>query len=254
MAKRTSKIPGVWPQVGEAFKMIFKNLNLFFPLFLVGVVFCALTIDISHVTSIVFGLATFLLAWLTTIFILRHLLAGEQITFRDALYNSTTSIVPTVIILLVAAVQCLPLVLVAILLDTAIETNLFAMFGPALLFWLFSFAMLLITLYLLAPTSVALTAVSVPGLYPFAALSKASKIVRGRRGSIVLRLLVLCVILAASITLIMMPVYLWNDILPAVAALLAGAATTFATIYAATYLYIYYKWLIGGDDHGKDRG
>lgn len=254
MAKRTSKKQSVYTtaSISNTYRVLFKNCKIFFPLWLVGMVASVLTIDLSSEVSVVFGALIFLLMWLTTIYILRHLLAGRKIKLRDALYSSMAPMISTILVMMVAAVQCVPIIVLIIAGAAAVETNLLATFGWGLMFIIFAIGMVLLTIYLLSSTTIALVAVSAPGLYPMAALRMANEVMRGRRGGLILRLLLLIIMLGFITAVIMLPCLWLYKVAPIAAVLMGEAVSCFASIFVAAYLYLYYKWLLDqGDKNGK---
>src|ERR1700749_2358520 len=50
-----------------------------------------------------------LLAWLTTVWLLRNIMAGHKVKFRDGLYSAGAPIVPTFFVFCIAIVQLLPI-------------------------------------------------------------------------------------------------------------------------------------------------
>ncbi|MBR2680523.1 MAG: hypothetical protein IKE23_07190, partial [Exiguobacterium sp.] len=60
----------------------------------------------SSEAAVVFSVIIFLIIWLTTIFLLRHLLAGHKVKLRDGLYNAMTPLISTFVVFAVAVIQC----------------------------------------------------------------------------------------------------------------------------------------------------
>ena len=65
-------------------------------------------------TDTVFFVLIFMILWLSTIFILRHILAGHKIKLRDALYNAMTPMFSSFVVFAIFVVQCIPLFILII--------------------------------------------------------------------------------------------------------------------------------------------
>ena len=133
----------------------------------------------SSEAAVVFSVIIFLIIWLTTIFLLRHLLAGHKVKLRDGLYNAMTPLISTFVVFAVAVIQCVPIFLLIIVYSAAVQTDFLATPFYALLFFIFAVLMILLSGYLLSSSLIALVAVSAPGLYPMKALHTASDLMMG---------------------------------------------------------------------------
>ena len=206
----------------------------------------------SNEAAMAFSILILLVTWLTTIYLLRHRLAGHQVKMRDGLYNAMTPLISMLVILLVALVQCVPIFVLTIAYSAAIQTEFLATPFYALLF--FVFAMLMITLsgYLLSSSLIAMIATSAPGMYPMQALSTASDLMMGRRTKFIIRLIALLLVVVIGWVIIMIPVILFDlwlkqfaraEGLPLVP-ICFTVMVLMTTIYATAYLYLYYRWLL----------
>ena len=84
----------------------------------------------------------FLIIWLSTIFILRHRLAGHKIKLRDALYNAMTPLVSTFLVFIVALIQCIPIFILIIVYSAAVQTEFLSTPFYALVFFIFAAVMI----------------------------------------------------------------------------------------------------------------
>lgn len=209
----------------------------------------------SSETSVVFAVLIFLIIWLTTIFILRHRLAGHMIKLRDALYNAMTPLISTFVVFVVAVVQCVPIFLLIIVYSAAVQTEFLATPFYALVFFIFAALMILLSGYLLSSSLMALVAVSAPGLYPMQALRTASELMMGRRVKFILRIVALLLTLAVVWVAVMLPLIVfdlwmkgfeWTAGVPFVPVCLL-IMTCFTGIYITAYFYLYYRWMLGYD-------
>ena len=210
----------------------------------------------SNEAAVVLGVILFLVIWLVTIFLLRHLLAGRKVKLREGLYNAMAPMASTFVVFLVAVLECIPIFVLIIAVSAAIQTEFLAMPFYALLFFIFAALMILISGYLLSSSLMAFAAVSAPGLYPMKALNTASDLMMGRRIRFVIRLIALVMALIIVWAIVMMPLigfdlwlkqFAWTHGLPFVPFCLV-VMTCFTEIYVTAYLYIYYRWMLGYDE------
>lgn len=209
----------------------------------------------SSEAAVVFGVLIFLVLWLTTIYLLRHRLAEHEVKLRDGLYNAMTPLISTLLVFVVAVIQCIPIFLLVVVYSAAVQTEFLATPFYALVFFIFAALMMVISGYLLSGTLMALVAVSAPGLYPMKALRTASELMMGRRVKLILRLVALILVLGLTWVMVMLPLILfdmfmkqfeWTAGIPFVPICLT-AMTCYTCIYVATYLYLYYRWMLKND-------
>ncbi len=206
----------------------------------------------SSEAAIVFFVLIFLLIWLVTIFLLRHIMAGHKVRLRDGLYNALAPLVSTLMIFIVAVIQCIPIFILVIAYSAAVQTEFLNTPFYALVFFIFAALMIIISGYLLSSTLIALVAVSAPGLYPLKALHAASDLMMGRRVKFVIRLVALFLTAALMWVIVMLPLILidmgfknfeWAKGIPFVPICLT-VMTCFTGIYLTVYLYLYYRWML----------
>lgn len=206
----------------------------------------------SSEAAVTFGVLIFLIIWLTTIFLLRHLMAGHKVKLRDGLYNAMTPLISTFLVFVVVLFQCIPIFLLIIAYSAAVQTEFLSTPFYALVFFVFAAIMILISVYLLSSSLMAFVAVSAPGLYPMRALNAASEMMMGRRVRLILRLIALILALGIVWVVVMMPLILfdmwmksfeWTEGIPFIPICLT-TMTCFTSIYVTTYLYLYYRWLL----------
>ena len=210
----------------------------------------------SSEAAMVFGVLIFLLIWLVTIFLLRHLLAEHKIKLRDGLYNAMTPMISTFIVFFVAVLQCIPIFALVIAYSAAVQTEFLATPFYALVFFIFAALMIVLSGYLLSSSLIALVAVSAPGLYPMKALRTASELMIGRRIKFILRLVALLIMLVIVWVIVMLPLILfdlwmktfeWAAEIPFVPICLTTMAC-FTLIYVTAYLYMYYRWMLNYEE------
>lgn len=244
--QRDLNVPGVMEHIARSFEMLFRNWRVFLPLLGVAVVISLLTMGTSGILDEVtgaFGAIVFLIIWLTTIFLVRHIKAGHKVTVRDGLYNAMTPLISTGVVLIVALVQCVPIFLLIIAYSAAVQTHFLSTPFYALVFFVFAAVMVLISGYFLSSSLIALVAVSAPGLYPLRALSTATELMMGRRVRFVLRLVALLIIIVLMWAAVVLPLSALN--LPqAVLVVIEMIMACFTGMYATVYLYLYYRWML----------
>lgn len=204
-------------------------------------------------TEFVFMLMLFLIMWLVVIFLLRHFMAGERPRLRDGLYNAMGPLFATLTVFIVIAIQIIPIMIVVIAYSAAVLTDFLSTPFYALLFFTFSAIMILLSVYLLCSSIIALVAVTSPGMYPGKAISAASDVISGRRTKLVIRVIYMFFVIALVYVIIMLPVILIDMWLKSTWSFFNGwpivpffllASTCFVFMFATTYIYIYYRWLI----------
>lgn len=194
--------------------------------------------------------------WLAIVWILRSILAKKNFKVRDAIYNAGAPIVSIIVLLLVLAVQMIPIALAVVGYVSAQASGLLAGGVEAMLFWVAAGALSLVSIYWSVSTFFALILVSLPGTYPFKALSIAGDIMYGRRSKFVLRLVWLLFITAAMWLMTLIPIILfdmwlkdtWSAInwLPLVPFAVASL-TIFALVWVCSYIYLLYRKVIAED-------
>ncbi|MDR0957300.1 MAG: hypothetical protein LBM09_01840 [Candidatus Nomurabacteria bacterium] len=195
----------------------------------------------------------FLFGWLTLIWLLRRIVNGEggkNLKLRDGLYSSGSPVLATLAILLFLVVQLLPLAIVFLAyasvtaagwINTGIQIENMAA-------WCALVVVIVLTLYWITSSLVALVIVTLPGMYPFKALKVAGDLVVGRRLKLVLRLVFMALPIVVMWLLILLPAILidnwlkltWQPLIPIVVLIL----TTLTIIWCATYIYLLYRHLV----------
>ena len=185
----------------------------------------------------------FLMIWLVTIFLARHIKAGHKVTLRDGLYNAMTPLISSLIVFVIIVVECVPLFLLIIAYSAAVKTEFLTMPFYALMFLGFAGLMVTISGYLLSSSLIALLAVSAPGMYPLKALTTAAELMMGRRIRFVLRLIALLLVVGVICAVFILPLAVLKVPME-VLSVIAAFVGCFGAIYATIYLYLYYRYLL----------
>ncbi|MBQ6410251.1 hypothetical protein IJI18_03335 [Candidatus Saccharibacteria bacterium] len=245
---RDLEMPGMGYHVFYTSKLIFENYRIFLPLlFVMTVVMLCLTglaTEFLNGQTVIFGSLVFLIIWLTSIFIIRHKMAGNKIGVRDALYNALTPLLSSLVVLAVVAVQCIPIMILVVAYSSAIETHFLDMPFYAFLFFTFGALMILLSAYFLSGSLMALVAVSAPGLYPLEALKTTNELMRGRRIKFILRIILVLFLVTALWVVIMFPVAALGSDFSSFIKVCGVTLACFLAIYVSVYFYVYYRWLL----------
>ena len=210
----------------------------------------------SQTQSQIYAVIIGLLAWLTTVWLLRAILAGRKPKMRDGLYNAGAPIVPTFLVSLVVILQLLPLALAIFAYNSAVVSGLLEGGVEAMMFWSVAALLVILSLYWITSTLLALVIVTLPGMYPMRALRTAGDLVIGRRVRILLRLLWLGFTIIAAWAIIVIPIILldgwmksawdwiwWLPLVP-ITLLLMSSVTV---IWTASYVYLLYRRIVDDD-------
>ena len=180
--------------------------------------------------------------WLITINVVRQSLGREKIGISGVFANALRTFLSVVVLVVVMAVECVPLILLLVAYAAAVETEFLVNFGYAVGFVVFALLMVAISGYLLAPTIMAAVAVSAPGLMPWTAVTLAANVMEGHRLKFWGKFMMGAVVMAVMWVIVMVPLVLVGA---AVVIMLAVVALLNVTVvFAASYLYLYYKDMI----------
>ena len=205
--------------------------------------------EVQQVFAFLFGSITILV----TIYLLRHLLAGNRPRLRDGLYNALTPLISTMLVLLLVFVHMVPIFIFTIVYSTAIATDFLSQPLYAFLFWLFGSLLILLSAYLLPGSILAICATTVPGIYPMQAVHATTDLIQGRRTKFIIRLAFGLLFVAVIWVIVMLPL-IWLDLVlkqniewlegvPFVSFLLQ-IMTTFTIVYFTSYVYLFYRRML----------
>lgn len=249
--------PSVGYHVFYAFKMIFSNFKILFPILLLATLIeiCLVGfIDLKSFSDIGTAVVTvliFLMIFIMTIFVLRQKMANNVITLRDTLYNSMTPMTSVLVVLIIVAIQCVPIIITIVAYNSAVETHFLDTPFYAFLFWGFSALLVLLSIYLLSSTIMALTAVTAPGLYPLEALKAASEMMRGRRIRFAIRFFVFVFVILVMWVILVWPFVYFLGQSPITSVMLTILGC-FSAMYFSAYFYVFYRWMIGPVEKKKE--
>lgn len=186
--------------------------------------------------------------WLAVVWAARMRVADKVVKARDALYNCCAPLVPAAVLLGIIVLQLLPAA-VAMFLFAVLQTGGLLNGGVEVMMFSVATALLfLLSMYWLSASLLALAVVTLPGMYPWKALSAASELIIGQRWAVALRLLVLGLLIALMWAVVLLPALLldgwlrwdWLPIVPIVVQLLSALSL----IYSSVYIYKLYRSLL----------
>lgn len=204
----------------------------------------------------VYAVILVLLVWLTSVWLLRAILAGNKPRMRDGLYNAGAPLIPTFFVSLLLVVQMLPGAIALIAYSAATASGLLSTGVEAMIFWAAAGLLMLLSLYLITSTLFALIIVTLPGMYPMKAIRTAGDLVIGRRLRILYRLLWLVGTVVVAWILVMIPIILLSSwiisVIPAigwlpVVPLALLLMSTLTIVWVASYVYLFYRKVVDDD-------
>ena len=236
---------GGWGQIGQAGLLTLATFG--------GALNSNLTTD-EQIYAALFAL----MVWLTTVWLLRSIMADKKVRLRDGLYNAGAPLLATVIVFIVMLVQLLPIALALIGYNAANSSGLLAGGVEAMLFWLAAGGLALLSLFWITSSFFALVIVTIPGMYPFTALSRAGDLVTSRRFRLLLRILwlLLTILVAWAVVLILVTLFdTWlNGVWPAFSSVplvpvIIVVLASLSIIWASSYVYLLYRKVV--DDNAS---
>ena len=208
----------------------------------------------------VFSVLLFMITWLVSIYLTRHLLAGHKPRMRDGLYNALAPLISSFFVALIIFIELIPIMIVVITYQAAVSTEFLKTPFYALLYFIFASLLSILSVYLTSSSLLGLIAVSAPGLYPLTAIETARNLVAGRRIRFLVRLVYLILCVAFLYVIVVLPAILldilikgafpWlNDLgIPFVPFVLL-LVTVFVFVFISIYSYLFYRQLLDYKDN-----
>ena len=236
---------GTWGKIGGA------------GLLLASAITGGMSTSLSDAQQVYAGLIT-LLTWLTSVWLLRNILADHKVKVRDGIYNAGSPIISTFLVSLILFIQLLPFALAIIGYGAASATGLLSNGAEAILFWLAAALLATLSIYLVTGTIFALVIITLPGMYPMKAIKISGDLVIGRRVRILLRLLWLALIELIVWAVVMIPLILLNNwlvgiwsvlnLIPIIPILLL-VMSALTIVWTSSYIYLLYRKVV--DDEAE---
>jgi hypothetical protein len=186
---------------------------------------------------------TFLLifASLALIWLYRQQQAGNKVTMKMAFYRGMYPLIPFCLVLIVISLQMIP-ALIGNFLYTTVISNGLVVGALEQIAWLLLFcSTLLLSLYMIASSSMALYIVTLPEMTPMIALRQARELVRHRRFAVILRMIAIILVIFALLFVIVLPVIF---IAPALAEWMFFIITVLGIPLVHGYMFSLYRELL----------
>lgn len=196
---------------------------------------------VSSATGSALQSALIILESLVIIWALRHLLAGQVFSVKQAYYNATGPLIPFLLVLAVLFIQLLPLTFGSLVL-----TGIAASVGTISGIWTAFFVALLILLaawsvYMVSSSIFAAYIVTLPNMQPRQALASAKKLVEYRRSIVLRRVLFLPVLVLVVMGIVIIPLILFATFLVVPVFYIL---TMLSILFVHSYLYSLYRGLL----------
>lgn len=182
-----------------------------------------------------------LVASLALIWTLRQVYAGQQVRVRDGYYRGMYPLIPFLLVLLVVALQLIPMAIGASLFTTAVNNGIAATPAEVALWAIGFFILAVISLYLITSSLFALYIVSLPDMAPLQALRSARELVRGRRWQVLRKILFLPLVLLVLSMVVLLPLIMFAT---ALAGWVFFAVLALWLVVAHSYMYRLYRALL----------
>jgi len=196
----------------------------------------------STSSSSVYQIVLFLIVSLALIWALRQLRNGEKIRIRDAFYQGMYPLIPFVLVVIVLCLQLLPLVAGSAVYQIVISAGIAVSFQEVVGWGIGAVALMLLSIYFIAASIIALYIVTLPDMTPMRALRSAREVVKGRRWLVVRKALFLPIALFVVGGVLVLPIILLVPVAAQWLVLLMGPV---ALTIIHTYMYNLYRELIG---------
>ena len=175
--------------------------------------------------------------WLTTVWLLRKIVAGKRVILRDGLYNAGSPILPTMLTLLILLIQMVPGALAALVAGAAWQSGLIEGGAFSMLTSVALVLIIVLSLYWMVSTFLALVVVTLPGMYPLRAIAIAGDLVIGRRLRLMYRIIWMFLVIVSWWIVIMIPVILFDGWIKSIFSQISWMPTV--PIYANHVNYYY---------------
>lgn len=200
------------------------------------------------VLQLVWILFVLYMMYVVTLWILRQQSSSKSLKVRDGLYVAGTSIVPSVLVGAWGLLQLLPFVLLVT--GVSYVSTAGGLANPLVRVAVIALVILaaVYTLYWFTSTLIASLIATIPGTYPWAAITTASKLIRGYR-SYLLKRTVWLAFIVTIFTMVVITPFLALDILTGnrLALIVIPVVTAVylsAFVYAVAYIYELYRGVV----------
>lgn len=192
-------------------------------------------------TSMTYEMTFLLLSALAFIWLFRQQQAGNKVSFKDAYYRGMYPLIPFLVVCAVIALQAAPAIIGSTLYGAVVRDKL-AITSLEQVFWFLFFMLLIVlSLYLISMSFVALFIVTLPEMTPMVAFKEAHALVQYRRITVLFRVIALLFVLAGAYVALVFPAIFVSS---ALSQALFFLLTLFILPFSVAYLYIMYRELL----------
>ena len=191
--------------------------------------------------------------WLTTVWLLRKIVAGKRVVLRDGLYNAGSPILPTMLTLLILLIQMVPGALAALVAGAAWQSGLIEGGAFSMLTSVALALIIVLSLYWMVSTFLALVVVTLPGMYPLRAIAIAGDLVIGRRLRLMYRIIWMFLVIVSWWIVIMIPVILFDGWIKSIFSQISWMPTVpifmlimsiITIVWVCVYIYLLYRKVV----------
>ena len=191
--------------------------------------------------------------WLTTVWLLRKIVAGKRVILRDGLYNAGSPILPTMLTLLILLIQMVPGALAALVAGAAWQSGLIEGGAFSMLTSVALVLIIVLSLYWMVSTFLALVVVTLPGMYPLRAIAIAGDLVIGRRLRLMYRIIWMFLVIVSWWIVIMIPVILFDGWIKSIFSQISWIPTVpifmlimsiITIVWVCVYIYLLYRKVV----------
>lgn len=180
-------------------------------------------------------------ASLAIIWLYRQQQAGNSVNMKMAFYRGMYPLIPFILVLSVIGLQMLPALAGNFLYTSVIEAGLAVGRLEQTLWLLFFLSTLLLSLYMISSSAIALYIVTLPEMTPFKALRQARDLVRFRRFSILVRTILVAIVVVVVMFAVVLPVIFFA---PTLAEWMFFSITVLSVPLVHGYLFSLYRELL----------
>ncbi len=214
-----------------------------------------LTASVTPTQQLIAGFMA-LYVWLTVVWLLRNQVAGKKVALRDGLYSAGAPILSTFLVTIVLLIQLIPMAIAVIVAVVGWQTEFIPQGAISFVVAMALALVVILSLYWIVSTLIALVVITLPGMRPFRALAIAGDLVIGRRLRLVYRIIWLAVTIVSTWAFIAVPVILldgwlsdqfaWIEAIPIVPILIL-IMSVMTVIWTAAYVYLLYRKVVDDD-------
>lgn len=178
---------------------------------------------------------------LALIWLFRQQQAGIKTGLKQAYYRGMYPLVPFCLVALVIGLQAVPAALGNFLYGSVINEGLAVTFAEQFIWFLFLMFTIILSLYLISTTIIALFIVTLPEMTPSVALKEAKDLVTHRRIDILQKMIALIIIIGAMYVATIFPTIFISALL---AQVLYFLLTILVLPFIVAYLFVLYRELL----------